>query len=138
MRFGPERVRGVARIMVVDDEYLIAIALELTLEDAGHVVEAVQDGRRALDLMSSFTPDLMITDLMMPRLDGAELIAALRADPRFATMPIVLSTSLPESSLRQTLDGYDAYLEKPVDPDRLLRVVTLLLAGDESPAPHRP
>lgn len=82
----------ILRILVVEDEFLIAEGLNLTLQDLGHVVMIAENGERALGLFRSASQpfDFVITDLNMPVMDGYQLISALQLEPRGKGLPIVL------------------------------------------------
>jgi CheY-like chemotaxis protein len=115
---------GMASVLIVEDEALIAFALIDDLAIRGHHVREAADGAAALDILKDFSPDVLVTDMTMPRLDGAGLIRNLRAraGPR---LPIILLTGVPEAILPAGL-GYDAYLSKPVDNDMLGSIVARL------------
>ena len=85
-------------------------------------VDAVSDGRQALDAIRAAAPDIVISDVMMPRLDGLELVAALRADPRTAAVPVVLLSARAgqEASIEGLEAGADDYLVKPFAAAELL------------------
>lgn len=108
------------RILLVEDEAIIAIVTSMSLEDAGHHVTVAKDGQEGLDIALQDRPDLIISDFMMPRMTGLEMIAALRQ--RNFTAPIVLATSIPQHSL-PTREGYDAYMSKPYTEAQLLEVL---------------
>ena len=76
--------------LVVDDSMLIRHAVCRYLEERGFAVESATDGQEALELLQTVLPDLIITDLIMPRMDGAEFITRLKAAPHTAKIPIVL------------------------------------------------
>ena len=113
---GPDGARGSpARLVVADDNADMREYLTRVLTDAGHRVLAVPDGQRALEVVRAEPPDLVVSDVMMPRLDGLALVAALRADPRTATVPVVLLSARagPEASIEGLRAGADDYLVKP-------------------------
>ncbi|MER7167082.1 SpoIIE family protein phosphatase [Micromonospora sp. NPDC000207] len=120
---GESQVAGSsARVVVADDnadmrEYLIRL-----LRSAGHRVEAVADGQAALDAVRVHPPDLVVSDVMMPRLDGLQLVAALRADPRTAGTPVLLLSARAgqEASIEGLDAGADDYLVKPFSAAELL------------------
>ncbi len=121
-----------AVILIVDDEALIALAYQNALRDAGHTVLMASDGQRALDLLKEALPtgglpDVIITDYMMPRMDGAELVRALRDDPRLAGVPIIMNTALSPDVIAAKRLPLDAVLHKPVDAGVLLRTVARVL-----------
>ena len=120
------------RIFIVEDESIILMGLSLVLEDSGYTVEWAADGRKALERIAAAPPDLIITDYMMPVMDGAELIETLRADARLCAIPLVVSTAVDEDILRRRTTAYDAFLPKPAKERDVLRTVERLLdaSGD--------
>jgi CheY-like chemotaxis protein len=109
---GPVTVNA-ALVLIAEDEAAIAEALAMIVEEAGYRPLLAAHGRRALELARERCPALLITDLMMPQLDGAELIAALRADTAdgCAPIPVILTTAAPLPPAGQP--AVDAYLRKP-------------------------
>lgn len=108
------------RILLVEDEVLISLVTSIALEDAGYHVTIAGDGREGLRIACQDQPEVIITDFMMPRMDGLELIRQLRAGG--FTRPIILATSIPEESL-PVRAGYDAYVQKPYREEELLRAI---------------
>ena len=80
--------------LVVDDSMLIRHTVCSFLEERGFQVEAASNGLEALELMATLEPDIIITDIQMPRMSGVELISALKSDPRTAKIPIVALSSM--------------------------------------------
>ena len=114
-------------VLLVEDTRAIRELLSLVLEDEGHEVVVARDGQEALDLLETVTPDVILTDLMMPRVDGWQLIAALRFDPVASPIPIVVISS--ELGLDTAEDlGVHAVLPKPFRPLELVRVLEAVLA----------
>lgn len=111
-----------ARVMVADDNADMREYLTRILAAAGYQVEAVTDGVEALDGARRRTPDLVVSDVMMPRLDGLELVARLRADPRTASVPVLLLSAKAgqEASIEGLQAGADDYLVKPFAAAELL------------------
>jgi len=115
-------------LLVVDDSPDIRTFVARVLADLGTVVEA-EDGAAALDVARDLVPDLVVSDLMMPRLDGLGLIEALRRDPALDHIPVVMLTAKAgdESRLDGLRAGVDDYLAKPFQPNELrVRVENLL------------
>jgi CheY-like chemotaxis protein len=108
-------------VMVVDDEPDMRYLLRVTLEAAGYEVVEAAHGGSALEQVRRSPPQLVLTDRMMPRMDGGELIERLRADESTKAIPIVLI-----SSTRGEQGGADAMLAKPFDPDELIVLVDRL------------
>ena len=103
-------------VLIVEDEAPIAEALILIIEDAGYATIIAAHGKEALELAREFRPGLVITDLMMPHLNGTDLIAALHADAKATGTkppPVVLMTAAGPARTRDA--GADAVLRKPFD-----------------------
>jgi CheY-like chemotaxis protein len=112
-------------VLVVDDEPDIRFLLRVTLELAGYSVIEAAHGEAALERVRVSPPVLVITDRMMPRMGGGELIERLRADLGTAAIPIVMLTGTSGSQ-----PGADAVLTKPFEPDELLGLVANLIEGE--------
>ena len=116
-----------ATILVVDDEFGIGELLEALLEDEGHRVLTATNGRHGLERVAEARPDLVISDLMMPVMDGAGLLRSLRESPAWRDIPFVLMCALPEASIADRISGYDAFLRKPFKLTAISAVVARLL-----------
>jgi CheY-like chemotaxis protein len=114
-------------ILIVDDEFGILEVLEYILADAGYSVVSALNGQDALARLRESAPDLIMMDYMMPVMDGAALLKALRAEEKYKSIPVVLSSALPESSIRQYCDGYDAFLRKPYKTETLIDTISRLI-----------
>lgn len=119
------------RILVAEDEVLAAMAIEDELLREGYEVMLAPDGQAALDAARASMPDLLLTDLRMPRLDGAGLIRALRA--LSPGLPVVVMTGYAPSggveAFRGVGEGPVALFTKPIDMDALLAELRGLLAA---------
>jgi len=113
-------------ILLVEDEPSVAEALSLVIAQQGFKVAIANNGRHALDIIEDACPDLVITDFMMPHMNGAELAAALRADSRWADVPIVVMSAASETAMRRHV-GFDAYLRKPFEMRALFEAVRRLV-----------
>ena len=115
-------------ILIVDDEFGLAEMLREMLREYGYDVTLAINGRLALDILAERQVDLVITDMMMPVMDGAELAHAMRNSEKHRNTPIVMMTSLP-SAAPQKHDLFDATLRKPFTPDLLLNTLKSCLAN---------
>ena len=116
-----------ATVLVVDDEFGISTLLKDVFEDEGHRVLTATNGRQALDRIAEEKPNLVLTDFMMPVLDGAALIKALAADPTLKGIPVLVMSSMPEATVAERCLGYAAFVRKPFKIYDLLEIVTGLL-----------
>lgn len=116
------------RILLVDDEYSGTEVLSLILREEGFEVTAAGDAQRALALLPQVQPDLLVTDFMMPGMNGADLARAVRAQPAFEHLPVLLMSGAPASLLREHADAYDAFLRKPFGMEQFIEQVRSLLA----------
>ena len=125
-------------ILIVDDEFGLAEMLREMLRESGFEVTLAINGRLALDILEEGKVDLVLTDMMMPVMDGAELAAAMRRDHKHRDTPIVMMTSLP-TARPQPKGLFDAVLRKPFTPELLLETLRRCLANaDEAPTEWNP
>jgi CheY-like chemotaxis protein len=117
----------VRTVLIVEDEWAIADWLELLLSESAYRVLVAGNGREALDILHREAPDLVLTDFMMPLVDGAGLIAAMAEDARTRDIPVVVMTSLREHLVRERARGYRAYLCKPFREAELMKVIGEIL-----------
>ena len=105
------------RILIVDDEPGLLSVLHFGLEIEGFEVMDASDGEQALNMAREHVPDLMVLDLMLPRIDGYKVCRALKFDERYRRIPIfILSARSGETDRRLAFDlGADAYVTKPYD-----------------------
>jgi CheY-like chemotaxis protein len=116
------------RILVVDDDAATREVMSEVLTEAGFVVETAADGYEALWLAARHSPDIVVSDLSMPGIDGVELVRRLHA---FAPVPVILTTGLEETrDLMTTATDYGAVacLKKPMKPDDLLWMIDRAIA----------
>jgi CheY-like chemotaxis protein len=111
-----------ARILVVDDEPDERFLVGRTLKREGHEVTVAENGAAGLKAAQDWSPDLVVTDVMMPVMGGVEFIRRLRGDPATAAIPILAASGDP-----QLAEGADAVLKKPYDDNRLVEIVHALL-----------
>ena len=118
-------------VLVVEDSRTQAMTLVTLLKDAGLTVRLAGDGIQALEMVGEQRPTLVLTDVVMPRMDGYALCAALKASPETASIPVVLLTSLsdPAEVINALECGADSFLTKPYDPQFLVERVGEILAN---------
>jgi CheY-like chemotaxis protein len=114
-----------SRVLVIDDDPTMRLLCSLNLQCQGLVVLEAEDGREGLERARTERPDLIVTDVRMPRLDGFELAEELRRDARTRTIPIIFHTGEvePASEQRAVALGAVAYLTKPFDLTALASLV---------------
>ena len=112
-----------ARILLVDDDPDLRLALKVRLKAGGYDVVEAQDGLEALRAVRNETPDLILLDLMLPRLDGYHVCKLLKSDERYQSLPIIiLSARGQEKDRALAIEvGASAFLTKPYDPAELTR-----------------
>lgn len=121
------------RILAVDDDRIILKIITTTLRQQGYEIYTASNGREGLLAAKTKQPDVIITDMMMPEMDGIEFSSTLRQDPAFANTPVLMLTS--QSDLEDKLNAFDAgvddYLHKPFDTAELIARITVLLRHAE-------
>jgi DNA-binding response OmpR family regulator len=122
-----------ARILVVDDDENIRELLRLHLTSAGYEVQVAADAIAAGYTVIKAPPDLIITDVRMPHMDGFEFVAALRADTTLPRIPVIFLTSVDDGDARGRDLGAVGYVVKPVRADRLLSLVAQHVPGGAIP-----
>jgi len=114
----------VALLLIVDDEFGLATLLGEFLADEGHLIRTAYNGKQALEQATIERPDLILTDMMMPVMDGAGLIKALGANPDLANVPVIVMSSLMEASIAERCTGYVAFVRKPFNITELSKLVS--------------
>ncbi|HET9735140.1 MAG TPA: response regulator [Burkholderiales bacterium] len=122
-----------ARILVVEDDASLRDLLRLHLSSAGYEVQVAEDGIAAGYKVLKSPPDLIITDVNMPNMDGFEFVAALKADKSLPPIPVIFLTSMEEGDQRGRELGAVGYITKPVRADRLLALVAQHVPGGAIP-----
>jgi CheY-like chemotaxis protein len=125
----------VKTVLVVDDEFAIVWSVGTQLQDEGYRVVPAANGREALERLAAGRPDLIITDIMMPRMDGRELLVALERDPATRDLPVIVMSAVS----RAVLDAAGplrcaGFLRKPFSLDQLTREVDRLIGPGHAPA----
>ena len=123
-----------ARILITDDQPDMRVLLRHILEDEGHETHQASDGEEALSLLASLHPDLLILDLMMPRVDGFMVLETMAAAGFIEQVKVLIMTA--KSSESDFAKGYelgaDLYLTKPFDPDELVAAVERMLSASKA------
>lgn len=119
------------RILITDDDPVIIELLQVNLEFEGYDVLTAADGQEAVERAVQEQPDLVILDIMMPRMDGWTAREALMGDPRTARIPVIfLSARAQQADLRKGYEsGVAAYVTKPFEPVELLDLIAQILGG---------
>lgn len=130
-----------ATVLIVDDEPDIVLFVRINLEMDGYDVVAASDGEEALALVRAQQPDVVVLDVMMPRLDGWSVLERLKADPdpKVRMIPVVMLTALggDQDQARGGIEGAVQYLSKPVTPDALMAAVHAALDGAPEPVQRK-
>ena len=118
-----------ATVLIVEDEFAIADLLEMALTDEGYRVLIAANGRQGLARLAegSSRPDLVISDYMMPVLDGAGMLRAMRDTEAHRDIPCIVISSMPEANVRERIDGYAAFVRKPFQIAALMQLVATIL-----------
>src|SRR5690348_13157990 len=145
-----------AIILVIDDRQVNREFLRVVLEHAGHTVFEASDGVEALQRVDTIRPQLVITDILMPTMDGKEFVRRLRAHPEFSSVPTLFTSAYYLESEARSLGeqcGVNGFIPKPCDPEAVLAIVAWFLPvksaepgqnplrranGHGTPAPNRP
>jgi two-component system, OmpR family, response regulator RpaA len=118
-----------ARVLVIDDEPDVLLLCRVNLQHAGHTVFEAPDGERGLALAREVRPDAVVIDLMLPVMDGFELLQALDVDrtTQDVTLLVLSARARHEDRLRCLRGGADAFVTKPFVPDALVRTIRILV-----------
>ena len=118
------------KVLVIDDDPVILELLRVNFEIEGFAVVSAGDGREGLERAKRDKPDVILSDIMMPRMDGLDLVTALRSDPKTRAVPVILlSAKAQNAEVKAGLEaGADDYVTKPFDPLELIDRVNAVLA----------
>jgi len=122
------------KILLVDDEQDMVYAVKMQLEAEGFSVLTAKDGQEGLDKARKENPDLVILDLMLPKIDGYKVCRMLKFDEKYKKIPIIIYTARAQA-VDEKLGyevGADAYMTKPFDPKKLLAKINELLNRREA------
>jgi DNA-binding response OmpR family regulator len=119
------------RILIVDDEPNIVLALELLMKREGYAVQSVDDGQKAFDTVREFRPDLIILDIMMPKMDGYEVCQRIRADASLKDVSIIMLTAKGREVEREKglALGADYYVTKPFSTREVMMMIKEVLSA---------
>ena len=119
-----------ARIIVAEDNPDAREMLCILLRDQGFEVIGVEDGQEAIEAVKAGRPDLIITDIQMPHLDGIELIKALRAEPGVSDIPVLVITANQSGTISEAMDaGANAAAHKPLELTHLIGLIKTLIGA---------
>jgi len=119
------------RVLIVDDEPNIVLALRLLMRKEGYEIRAVADGEEALAAVREFRPDLILLDVMLPKVDGYEVCRRIRADPELRGTTIIMLTAKGREVEREKglALGADLYVTKPFSTRDVIQTIREVLAG---------
>ncbi|HEY7667119.1 MAG TPA: response regulator [Actinomycetota bacterium] len=121
-----------AKILVIDDDPDVRTLCRLNLGWAGHEVLEAEGGQQALDMMAAAAPDALVLDIMMPVVDGLDVLRSVRSHPATRELPVVVISARVgvEDQVRGLETGADAYVTKPFNPETLTSMVECALGAD--------
>jgi sigma-B regulation protein RsbU (phosphoserine phosphatase) len=113
------------KVVVVDDDLKVTMMMERGLIRRGFQVFSANEGKKALELVKNETPDVVVTDILQPGLDGVSLCNLIKNDPKFGgTKVIIISGVYNEANFRTQMDCHpDAFIEKPLDVNNLVDLI---------------
>jgi|KBSMisStaDraftv2_1062788.scaffolds.fasta_scaffold621562_2 CheY-like chemotaxis protein len=114
-------------VLVVEDEFGIADLFDAILSDEGYRVLTAINGQHALEVLAKERADLIFTDFMMPVLDGPGLLRAMADDPALRGIPVVLMSSLPETTVAKRCSGYVSFMRKPFNVSNVIETAARFL-----------
>lgn len=121
------------KILTVDDDRHVVRQIQVNLERAGYRVVTAFDGREALEKVEVEKPDLIVLDVLMPHLDGFEVLKRLRSDPQTCRIPVLMLSARAQEAPEDRPLGVSGYLTKPFSPFELVASVQRLLAAPAMP-----
>ncbi len=119
-------------VLIVEDEFAIAELLEMALTDGGYRVMIAANGCQGLErLAQDPPPDLVISDFMMPVLDGARFLHSMRETEAHRNIPCIIMSSVPEASVRRHIDAYAGFIRKPFKLTDMVQLVERVLGTEQ-------
>jgi len=128
----PPKSGGQTCVLLAEDDRALRRFLEVLLERAGYQVVSVSDGLEAMKAAVSLPIDVVVTDSMMPNLNGNEFCRFLRSSPNLAHLPIIVLSALERKEANHNLEQADAFLSKPVSGEELIECIEKLVARGKS------
>jgi two-component system, OmpR family, alkaline phosphatase synthesis response regulator PhoP len=121
------------KILVVEDDALIRELDRVNLESAGFAVVLATDGFQGLEMARTENPDLIVLDIMLPKMDGFKVCRILKFDDKYKHIPIIMLTARIQEVDKETgfKTGADGYMTKPYDPEELIKKINQVLADFE-------
>ncbi len=116
-------------VLIIDDSETNLVLLEAILEDEGWIVKTAASATTGMEMIKDKIPDLILLDLIMPRVDGYEMLDRLKSSDKLKEIPVVVVSAVSDATTRQTCleKGAQDYMPKPVDIDLLLNKVRKIL-----------
>ena len=120
---------GKKRILIIEDEVTLVNLLKIRLEANNYEILAAYDGARGLEMAKKETPDLILLDLMLPKLDGYQVCRMLKFDAKYKKIPIIIFTARAQEKDKAIGKevGADAYVTKPFEPEKLIETIEAVL-----------
>ena len=117
------------RILLIEDETDLVMTMRFRLEDVGYEIIVAVDGQEGLDRAQDGNPDLILLDLMLPKVNGFKVLKTLKADARYSKIPVIIFTARAQAADKKIGEelGADAYITKPFDADMLLAKIKELI-----------
>lgn len=122
-------------VLVVDDEFGVADLIDAVLTDEGHRVLTAANGRQGLELLAKESLDLVFLDYMMPVMDGAAVLRRIIDDPSWQSIPVVLMSSMPKSTVAERCSGYVTFMRKPFRIGEVIALAIQFMPGLSSRVP---
>jgi len=123
------------KVLVCDDERHIVRLIQVNLERQGYIVVTAFDGKEGLEKIRSEKPNLVVLDVMMPYMDGFEVLKTIRREPDTENLPVIMLTAKAQD--KDVFEGYhygaDMYLTKPFNPMELVTFVKRIAQGQDDP-----
>jgi DNA-binding response OmpR family regulator len=126
------------KILVVEDDALIRELDRVNLESAGFTVVMATDGFQGLEMARTENPDLIVLDIMLPKMDGFKVCRILKFDDKYKHIPIIMLTARIQEVDKETgfKTGADGYMTKPYDPEELIKKINQVLSDfEKKPGP---